>query len=252
MYFMYVDETGDTGLTRSPSRYFGLSGIVVHESRWREFIDLLVGFKRTMRDAYGLPVRSEIHASEFIRSSATKLEPHVRLAILRNFLDEIAKWDFISITNILVDKSTKPAAYDVFDNAWQTLFQRFENTLKYGNFPGGHRNDHGFVITDATNGRKLSRLMRRMAVHNYIPNQAQFGHGARNQPITRVIEDPYGKNSRTTLPIQACDTVAYFLLQSVSPNSFIQRKHAQSYFYRLGPVLNTAASRDDAHGIVRL
>ena len=49
MYLMYVDESGDTGLANSPTRYFVLSGIVVHESRWREFINALVAFRRTLR-----------------------------------------------------------------------------------------------------------------------------------------------------------------------------------------------------------
>ena len=49
MYLMYVDESGDTGLANSPTRYFVLSGIVVDESRWREFINALVAFRRTLR-----------------------------------------------------------------------------------------------------------------------------------------------------------------------------------------------------------
>lgn len=32
MYFMYVDESGDPGMLVSPTRYFVLSGLVVHES----------------------------------------------------------------------------------------------------------------------------------------------------------------------------------------------------------------------------
>jgi hypothetical protein len=30
MYFMYVDESGDPGLVGSPTRYFTLSGLVIH------------------------------------------------------------------------------------------------------------------------------------------------------------------------------------------------------------------------------
>jgi hypothetical protein len=40
MYLMYVDESGDCGLPAdsSPSSLFCLSGLVVHELRWREAI----------------------------------------------------------------------------------------------------------------------------------------------------------------------------------------------------------------------
>jgi hypothetical protein len=213
MYLMYVDESGDTGLVRSPTRYFSLSGIAVHESRWRDFINALIAFRRTLRSVYGLPVRAEIHASHLINHRPFNLAKHIRLAILRNTIDELAKFDYISITNVIVNKAGKPADYDVFQSAWGTLFQRFENTMSHGNFPGGHRNDHGTVITDATAGNKLVRLVRKMAVINYIPHDAQYGGGSRNIPIKRVIEDPHGKDSADTLPIQMCDVVAYFLYQ---------------------------------------
>jgi hypothetical protein len=252
MYIMYVDESGDTGLQGSPTQYFVLSGIVVHESRWRDFINALIAFRKTMRAVYGLPIRGEIHASEFVNHRAFDLERYTRLAILRNALDELAKIDFISITNVAVSKIGKPATYDVFNVAWGVLFQRFENTLRYGNFPGNHRNDHGIVITDATAGRNLQRLVRKMSVFNHIPNDARYGAGSRNVPITRIIEDPHGKDSAETYPIQMCDVVAYFLYQKLRPNAYIRRQRASGYFDRLTPALNTQASRTDPQGIVRL
>jgi len=249
---MYVDESGDTGLLQSPTRYFVLSGVVVHETHWREFLERLIAFRRVLRSAYGLPVRSEIHAAEFINSRVFGLERHIRLAILRNTLDELAKLTFLSITNIVVDKYGKRPDYDVFNFAWGTLFQRFENTLTHGNFPLGRRDDYGMVITDATSGTKLARLVRRMAVHNYIPNDGRYGVGARNIPIRRVIEDPYGKDSKETLPIQMADVVAYFLHQRLRPNSYVRRQKAQLYFDRLEPILNKRATRFDRLGIVGL
>jgi hypothetical protein len=249
---MYVDESGDSGLVGSPTRYFAMSGIVVHESRWRDLVNTLIAFRKVLRTVYGLPIRGEILASEFVNHRAFDLERYARLLILRNTLDELAKLDFISITNVIVDKQNKPAQYDVFHAAWGTLFQRFENTLVHGNFPGGFRSDHGLVITDATAGHKLTRLVRRMAVFNYIPNDARFDGGSRNIPIKRIIEDPYSKNSHETLPIQMCDVAAYFLLQRFAPNSYIRRQRAQSYFDRLKPVLNLRASRFNALGIVSL
>lgn len=170
MYIMYVDESGDTGLVKSPTRFFALSGIVVHESRWRDFIDALLAFRRTLKSVHGLPVRREIHASELINHRSFDAAKHVRLAILRNCLDELAKFNYISITNVIVNKVGKPADYDVFHAAWGTLFQRFENTMTHGNFPGHFRNDYGMIITDATAGTKLVRLVRKMAVFNYIPH----------------------------------------------------------------------------------
>lgn len=158
----------------------------------------------------------------------------------------------MSLTHVVVDKAGKPAGYDVLQAAWGTLFQRFENTMRYGNFPGGHKLDYGMVITDATSGSKLMRLMRRMAVYNPVPSTAFFGGGTRNIPIVRIIEDPSGRDSAESLPIQVCDVAAYFLKQSLDPSGYIRRKHASGYFTRLAPVLNVHASRTDRLGVVRL
>lgn len=252
MYLMYVDESGDPGNNIKQSRYFCLSGLVVHESQWRSFIDANMAFRRSMKDVYGLPVRSEIHAVKFIRHSQFGLAKHVRLAILRNYLDELAKMNFVSLTNVVVDKKFKPSGYDVFGSAWRTLFQRFENTLVHGNFPEGYTRSFGVIYTDDTNGGQLNRIMRRMAVYNPIPNK--WGGGYRNIPIRRVIEDPSARNSEHSLPIQACDAVAYFLKQKLDPNSYVKKKRAANYFDRIEPVLNRKASSSDPWGlgVVRL
>jgi hypothetical protein len=180
------------------------------------------------------------------------LPRYTRLAILRNTLDELAKLNCIAITNVIVSKHGKSHDYDVFNSAWGTLFQRFENTLVNGNFPGSYRNDSGLVITDAGAGKKLTRLVRKMAVYNYIPHDPRFGAGARNVPITRVIEDPYGKDSAEALPIQMADVAAYFLHQRFAPSAYIRKQRAHLYFDRLAPVLNTRASRFNNLGVVVL
>jgi hypothetical protein len=256
MYLLYADESGDIGLARSPTTHFALSGLVLHESRWRDFITQMVAFRRWLRANYGLPIRTEIHASEYIRHPPFPgLSRPTRLKILQDFIDELAQIDYISITNVVVDKTDKPSDYDVFTKAWQAMFQRFENTLQHGNFPGGFRREYGVVLTDNTDGRKLTRMVRRMAVHNPIPHMSSLyglGSGYRNMPILRVIEDPSLRDSRASYPIQACDTVAYFLMQRFRPNKFVKKAGAQLLFERLDPVLNKHASTRNRLGIVHL
>lgn len=247
---MYVDESGDPGNNTAESDYFCLSSIVVHESEWRNFIDASIRFRRTIKDVYGFPVREEIHAAKILRHSSFGIEKHLRLAILRNYLDEIAKMNYVSVTNVVVDKRGKPSSYDVFAAAWRTLFQRFENTLTYGNFPGGFQRSFGAIYTDATMGERLNHIVRRMRVYNPIPNAN--GNGYRDMAILRVIEDPSERNSAHSLPIQACDTIAYFLHQSLKPNSYVKKMRAGNYFKRLSPVLNTKASSKNPEGTVFL
>lgn len=172
---MYVDESGDPGNNTAQTRYFCLVGLVVHESRWHQFHDALRDFRRQMKDIYGFPVRSEVHSAQLLRHSAFGIEKYKRLAILRNTLDELGKQEYIRLTSVVVDKQGKAEDFDIFAAAWQTLFQRFENTLLKGNFPGGHSQSFGTVFTDATNGESLRKLMRKMSAFNPIPNQ--YGGG---------------------------------------------------------------------------
>ena len=66
MYLLYADESGDTGLQSSPTNYFLLSSLVVHETRWRDFLNDIVAFRRHLRATKGLKLREEIHAAPFI------------------------------------------------------------------------------------------------------------------------------------------------------------------------------------------
>jgi hypothetical protein len=67
MYLMYVDESGDIGLNGTPTQVFLLSGIVIHELRWRDTLDQLIDFRKRMLRRYDLHMRDEIHASNFIK-----------------------------------------------------------------------------------------------------------------------------------------------------------------------------------------
>jgi hypothetical protein len=251
---MYVDESGDVGMTNSPTPYFILSGIVVHELRWMTYLEQLIAFRRKIRNQFGLKLREEIHASAFISTprDLIRIKRHDRLAILRMFADELATMPDLNIINIVVDKSTKKSTYDPFDMAWKALIQRFENTITNRNFRGpANADERGFLIPDATDNKKLVTLMRKMRRYNPIPTQGQSG-STRNLLLQYIIEDPYFKDSAHSFFTQSADLVAYLLYQSLNPNSYIKSKSAQNYFKRLEPVLCKVASKTDPLGVVRL
>ena len=66
MYLLYVDESGDVGIKNSPTKYFVLSALIIHESKWRNTLDELVKFKNQLRNTKGLKLREEIHCTELI------------------------------------------------------------------------------------------------------------------------------------------------------------------------------------------
>ena len=112
MYLMYADESGDCGMPSdgSPSRLFCLSGLVVHELRWRDTVAELLRFRHWLKQKYGVYLDAEIHAAAMINKpgkldpSIGKLRKHERLAIIRHFADKIATLADVSIINVVVDK----------------------------------------------------------------------------------------------------------------------------------------------------
>jgi len=160
MYLMFVDESGDCGLVNSPTRYFILSGLVMHELRWKTCLDRLIEFRRWMRIQYGLKLREEIHAVNLISrrpGELARIAKHNRLAIVRNFMSEISQMPDINIINVVVDKQNKNANYDVFDKAWTALIQRFENTTHRRNFPGPTNPDErGMIFPDRTDDKETN------------------------------------------------------------------------------------------------
>jgi len=257
MYLMYVDESGDCGLVNSPSRYFALSGLVLHELRWRTYLSQLIEFRRRMRTQHGLKLREEIHVSKLIGRAPGKLgriPKHERLAIFRKLLDEIASLQDFSIISVIVDKQGKAAGYDVFENAWTALIQRFENTIQHHNFPGpGNADERGMIFPDHTDDLKLTKLLRRMRHYNPVPGMGAMGFGGyRNLLMSYVIGDPKFRLSHMSYFIQAADATAFALYQFFQPNSYVRKKAAKNYFLRLDPVLCKVAARFGPHGIVRL
>ena len=115
MYLMYVDESGDIGpINVSPTRYFILSAIVVHEMRWRNILQDLVQFRQTLKVTKGLKINEEIHCTNFISRPGplVRIPRNDRLDIIKKCIDWLDSQTDISIYSVVVDKNGKPLEYD--------------------------------------------------------------------------------------------------------------------------------------------
>jgi hypothetical protein len=255
MYLMYVDESGDTGLSNSPTNYFVLSGLVLHELKWKATLDQLIDFRRRMQRAFGLRLREEIHAARFITSPGplVRIKRNDRLTILRSLANELASMTHLNVINVVVTKANKRQGYDAFGMAWRALVQRFSNTMNCHNFPPPrNQEDMGIILPDHTDNRKVIQLLRQMRRFNPVPHQPQFGLGYRNLLVANVPEDPSFRQSSHSYFIQAADLVAFLMYQRLTPNAYMRKRGGHKYFDRLDPILCKVASSSDPQGIVRL
>lgn len=254
MYLMYVDESGDIGmLPGSPTRYFILSAIIIHELRWRDTLRDLVRFRKYLKITKDLKFKEEIHCTNFINKPGplVRIKRNDRLDIIKQCIDWLNNQADLSVYSVVIDKQDKPVDYDVFENAWNALLMRFENTLSHKNFPGPRNpDDMGIVLSDNTDGGKLRRLIRRMRHYNMIPSI--FGTGARNMKLRYVIEDPVLRDSQYSFMHQMNDVVAYCAKQMYEPNSYMKSKGGNNFYKRLSNASLKVVSRTSAYGIVEL
>lgn len=231
---MYVDESGDTGHNNSQTQYFVLSAIILHEDSWLNMLSDLVDFRRYLRTRYGLGMREEIHAAEWLNRNP-KLRANIpkydRLDILKKCLKWLNQRDDISIYSVRCDKQAN-LNKDIFEYNWSVFIQQFEDVLVSGNLPGNHINEKGIVITDNTQGQKLANLLRGMRQHNFIPNMNVSYH------ISAVIEDPIMRDSSDSYFHQMVDIVAFFARMYYEPNRYTRRKGARNYYNFLRDVIN--------------
>ena len=264
MYLMYVDESGDCGLKSdgSPTRYFCLTGVVVHELRWRDTMADLLTFRHWLKGKYHIYLEDELHAGDMFNkpertpASIRVLKKHQRLAIIRHFADCIARLSDISLINVVVDKHSGhvPSKDEVFRWAWYSLFQRFENTIRNRNFPGpSNSDDRGLIFADNTDGLKLRNYLDRMRLANPLKVRQRSGAFVyKDEPVRVIIENPVMRDSKESFFIQVADCASFLLKQSIQPSSFMKKHGGNAYFRRLEPVLCKHASNKHPQGVVWL
>ena len=247
MYLAYIDESGDSGTHNSPSNHFVLSAIVFHESYWLDFLNDLIVFRKGLKAKYGLLLKEEIHAAEFIngrpklRNGADRFQ---RFMILRECLDFLNSKTNISIVTLRYHKSVLRVNTDVFTEAWTYFIQRIENTLGYKNFPGAFPNEKGILIPDNSDIARLNKIARKMRRYNPVNNIAAIGQGTRMLPMKHVIKDPIFRDSKHSYFHQMVDVVVYFARQAYEPNNYIKKKGGKGFYKtRLSNVTNKHVTR---------
>ncbi len=249
MQFMYVDESGDPGVyTGSNSPHFILSGLILSETEWNRTLRELSDFKRYCRDTYGLPIGTELHASELIRIKSIddyrKIRKADRLRLLEDFTQNVASiFRSGKVLNVCFDKKSHPKLAEFQTIAWTRLIQRYDTYLRKS------VNDQGVIFADDTDEPLIRQLLRKMRAYNPVPNQ--YGGGYRMVPTDRILEDVIMKASDRSYFIQAADAVAHCLYRREYVKGSLRKFRVERYFDHLEPILLKKAAASDPLGIVR-
>ncbi len=273
----YVDESFD-------EKKYCLSAIGIRHSEWRECFNRVRQHRSLLKQDFGMFLRKEIHAHEFVSGRGRISEQQVgkwqRSRIFERLLSSVAELPNVMVINVCLDTTGRR---DPQMDAWDRLINRIERTmLEYekkelplrrkliANVGADYPKDHltelerrlnsyrprALIIADEGRESEITKALRKMNVFNPIPSQYGEwapGTATRNIPVERMIEDPTFKKSHQSFFLQLADCVAFALLKrEVLPTPNIKKYGIHKMFDKcLSGVCYRAASPRDPLGIVR-
>ena len=114
---------------------------------------------------------------------------------------------------------------------------------------------HAFLTFDDVREEPITRLYRRLRVHNLIPSRYEAwddGSPTRNIPLDRVIGGPAFRSAQDDHLLQLVCFVAHaLLLQEEGPSTGTEDLGVGVAFAILDHALNREASQRDPQGVVR-
>jgi hypothetical protein len=204
VYLAYFDESGDSGaIDRSPTRFFVLACVLVHEAVWLENLNSLVHFRSLLRRRYGISRNAELKANEIRKGRGPLTDLHwfserrgrmfrYLMLLQRNKLN-------LKTFAVAIDKGRLQADRDAREVAWQYTLQRVDTFCR-------KTGDFACLFPDAGHGYFIRRLVRRLRRHQVI--EGRFG-GLLKINAERIVEDPNERRSHDSYFIQIADWNAY-------------------------------------------
>lgn len=196
VHLMYVDESGDPGSRNSPTEHYVLAGICVAARDWRACQLTLAGLRARMEATMGLSREAEMHAAEFLGGAKRHLglEAWQRVRAAQWVIHELAALD--CARPIIVGRE-KHATGDVLGECWRDLCQQGLSEIE---------SEGLLIVTDTTDGRRLVEALA----------------GLDDAVRSRLIDEPFHRDSRESLLLQTVDLLAYLRRQALCPNGLFR------------------------------
>ena len=226
MHLLYVDESGDTGYNNPENHTFVLCGLLVHHANWHAVQAALGEMRQRMERSFGLPMHAEIHASELLGRSLQhfKLSRMERVKVALHLLETLRELRVVTSIRIVIDKRTEQA--DVLVSAWTSLLS--EASAWVISADNTHCSVPGLlVICDDHRTAPASHWLMR------VRTDLDIG--------TLLADQPFGRDSKASDFLQACDVLAYLTKQGTEPTGYFKNhksrwltKRCERYFQERG------------------
>jgi hypothetical protein len=187
MHLLYVDESGDTGRHNPENHTFVLCGLMVHHADWHEAQAAFGDMRQRLRANFSLPTEAEIHASELLGRSPH----HFKLDRMQRV--KIA----LHVLEAIRGQSMLSAAKTKIDNTRHLTCS-----------------SHGLIVICDD--------------HRTAPASSWLEWVKSELDIGRLLADqPFGRDSKASDFLQACDLLAYLTKQTIEPAGFFRQNKSR-------------------------
>jgi len=199
---MNIDDSGSSN-TKDSSRYYVLSGTIIHESDYKDIKQDVFNYKlKHFKDDY---IDAEIHVHELYKSQP----PFSSVLLDEKYkqLDDL--YELISslpITIISIAKLIFEILHDkwnIFNTAWSILFQRFDSFLQ-----NTDSSSKGKIRIDRSTKEQHKKITE---IIETLQKDLVAAH-----KINHVICEPFFVNSEVSEAIQISDAVSYCTLKHMT------------------------------------
>jgi Protein of unknown function (DUF3800) len=250
MYFCYVDESGDFGAhthehpEKSGSSYFIFSGLIVAANKWKNSLDLIKAFRKTIAKQAFLAYDIEFHCSEMIDphkiKEFTSISVPERWKLIEGYAGALGGSTDFSLISVVIDKTRSDLlAPKYLTTSVTKLYQAFDELVKA-------KGENGIVFFDRANEKHVNTHVRKL-----------LGTGASGERISEVrigsiIEDAIFRTSSDSMFIQSADVVAYTLKEKEFPQTSRRKHQAHKIFDRKLSGICFKSKIAEGDGIIRL
>lgn len=204
-HLAYFDESGDSGLVNSPTRFFVLSCVLVPEGQWLSSLDEIVTLRRWLRQKRNIPSRPEIKATDIRKGRGVFLPLRFSLSRRMRLYQSLMRFQNRRLPGlrafaIAINKSeAAKAGREPREAAWTFAMQRVDRFCQAAD-------SRAILFPDEGHAFFIRKRLRRMRRFHTVPGL--YG-GTLQIPTQRLLEDPNDRRSHDSYFIQLADWNAF-------------------------------------------
>lgn len=211
MQFLYIDESGDSGMAENSSPFFILAGLAIDASYWKTFYHQIDSLRIQIRQRHGVDF-GEFKGAELFEHKGTSYKLQLSPKETQRIYESLIELIFDTHIQRYIIVQSKPdlrrkhptsnqniLQKELGQQVWQTLLSKFEQEM-INSTQRTNQVTNGLIYMDGQPNKQINRVVR-IAARKFDQEQSY--------PNVGIVESPVYLNSKDSTFIQLADILAY-------------------------------------------